>query len=431
MTEFMTPLQKIQSTYAQSVIKITRPSSEFPELVIEVPDWWDEVKLAPLYDVHIGSPQHDKELFEKHRSWIATTPNVLTWNGGDMFENITPAEAKMGHTAISPEEQLYEATRQLAPIRHKMLFSLPGNHEDRTSKSSGMSSAARLADYLNLPYFSDYCFCLVKWRGNNFRLLAHHGAGGAQTPGAQLNSARKELAWTNSDLYWTGHLHQSKTDVAFRVDYDQSTGAMYDRKAVVKISPSYVMFWWIRRKNAPIPWSPRFECGNSTRRWPDRCQHSRWRKTSMSMEFLLVAIEEAKAAEKAKVAPPLVQPERKRSNPSKLAVLRETRRFTAEAAEKATKPPSAFRLGEILVKEGLITQDQLSKALKSKGDCAEAAEKPTEQQMNRYHRKISVRHYGAYPSDCSRRTFEQHRADASLHLLYDGQSTNRFNCSRI
>src|SRR5208282_2125382 len=112
----------------------------------------------------------------------------------------------------------------------KMLFSIPGNHEDRTGKQAGMSSAKRLADNLKVPYFSDYVYCTIKWRGNNFRLLAHHGAGGSQTPGAQRNAARKDLTWNNGvDMVWTGHLHQAMTDTVHVISTDQRTGRIFEK----------------------------------------------------------------------------------------------------------------------------------------------------------------------------------------------------------
>lgn len=241
MADFETQLQAIQKKFRKTVVKVEQPVSEFPELVIVVPDSWTQVHLAPLYDVHIGNSQHDAKLFAKHLKWIEETPNILTWNGGDMIENIT--DSGMGHTTLDNETQIAEATKILAPIRHKMLFSLPGNHEARTYRMSQTSTGKRIADNLQLPYFNDYCFLTIKWRGHNFRVLTHHGAGGAQTAGAQLNSARKELAWTTADIIWTGHLHQNKVDVVYRVDYDQKTGGAFERDTLVIISPSYLKYF--------------------------------------------------------------------------------------------------------------------------------------------------------------------------------------------
>jgi hypothetical protein len=241
--DYLTDLEEIQSMFQTRTFKRYKPVSEFPELIITIPDELETVELAPLYDVHIGSRDHDGELLKRHLDWISRTPNVFTWNGGDAFENKTAKEAHMGHDEMSPEEQVLEATRVFSAVQHKMLFSLPGNHEDRTAKQAGMSSARRLADNLKVPYFQEYCFCSLKWRGNTFRLLAHHGAGGATTAGAQRNSARKELVWHQPDMLWTGHLHSPLVDTVKVFDRDQKTGRIYERDILVIISPSYTKFF--------------------------------------------------------------------------------------------------------------------------------------------------------------------------------------------
>lgn len=240
-SKIQTDLQKIQSTFQENPFEIERPNSEFPELFVELDDNLDNILLAPLFDVHIGNPQFDEKLFFKHRQWIAETPNVVSWLGGDMIENIT--NPKMGHTTLSNEEQLWRATELLAPMQHKIAFSLPGNHEARTYQQTHMSSAKRLADNLQVQYFNDYCFCTFRWRENNFRLLTHHGAGGAQTAGAQRNSARKELAWAKPDILWTGHLHATLADTVYLTDYDQKSGRVYERGCAVIISPSYLKYF--------------------------------------------------------------------------------------------------------------------------------------------------------------------------------------------
>jgi hypothetical protein len=239
--DWISEVEEIQSTFRTRTFTRARPVSEFPELIVTLPDELNTIELAPLYDVHIGSRHHDEKLFDKHLAWIAETPNVFTFNGGDAYENVT--DFKMGPTPMNPEEQLLEATKKFGRVQHKMLFSIPGNHEDRTFKHSGMDGAKRLADNLQVPYFGDYCFCSLNWRGNHFHLLAHHGSGAAQTPGAQRNSARKDLAWSKPDIMWSGHLHQTLADTVYLTDYDQKTGRVYERGCAVIISPSYLKYF--------------------------------------------------------------------------------------------------------------------------------------------------------------------------------------------
>ena len=244
-TSFQTNLQRIQSKFRDREFAIDAyrpvPEYEFPELDITFPDSLETIELAPLYDVHVGSRQHDEALLDKHLKWIANTPNVFTWNGGDATENIT--DRKMGHTPTDNETQIQNVTKKFAAVQHKMLFSIPGNHEARTYKESQTSTGARIAENLQVPYFGDYVLATLRWRGNNFRLLAHHGAGGGTTSGAQRNSARKELVWAKPDILWSGHLHAPMADTVMTFDVDQRTGRTFERPVTIIISPSYLKFF--------------------------------------------------------------------------------------------------------------------------------------------------------------------------------------------
>lgn len=243
LEEYKTELEAVKETFKKRVFKRYKPISDYPELIITIPDNLQTIELAPLFDVHIGSREHDAELFARHVDWIARTPNVFSFLGGDIFENKTGNESYMGHDPKSPEEQLFDSTVQLTPIQHKLFFSIPGNHEDRTGKQAMMDSSKRLAENLNLAYFPDYAMVTIKWRGNKFRLLAHHGAGGGQTPGAQRNAARKEITWFHPDILWTGHVHQTLTDPVKMYAYDQKTDRVYEKDALVLVSPSYVKYF--------------------------------------------------------------------------------------------------------------------------------------------------------------------------------------------
>lgn len=241
------------------MIRRERPKSEFPELIVTVPDSWPVIQLAPLYDVHIGNDNFDEALFEEHRDWIAGAPHVLTWNGGDLIENASKLSVGSGvyQQKLTPEEQIRAAREYVRPIAKKVLFSLPGNHEAR-SDQLGVSIAAWMAECFNAPFFPDYCFCTIKWRKQNFRILAHHGSGAATTAGAQRMAARKAISWaTGFDVFWTGHLHSPLVDTLARIEYDQRTGRTVERDALVLISPSYLRYFQSYAAAKQYPLGPR------------------------------------------------------------------------------------------------------------------------------------------------------------------------------
>lgn len=224
-------------------VEIVKPDSEFPELLVTVPDAWPYIRLAPWYDVHHGHALHAASLFKRHVRWFQAEPYVLGWNGGDFFENVVEGSPGIFSQTEIPDEQFDKSVEILRPLRDKLLFAIPGNHEARTFRCAGIDIARLLADKVGIPYFPDYCFATIRWRGLKFRLCAHHGTGAAATPGGQRNAARKDMPWVGADMYWTGHLHQPIADVVYRADFDQTTDRMVTRSSVVIISPSYLRYF--------------------------------------------------------------------------------------------------------------------------------------------------------------------------------------------
>lgn len=243
MGEYVSRVEEIQRTFKPRKFSVSIPESEFPELIITVPTNWPHIKLAPWYDVHKDHRLHSGSLFNRHRSWFIRDPYVLGWNGGDFWENAIIGSPGMFDHNHNPGKQYDLSLEDIAPMQHKFMFAIPGNHEARTARVSGFDVAKKLADDLKIPYFPDYYLCTIKWRGMNFRLVAHHGTGAAATPGGQRNAARKDMPWIGADLYWTGHLHQPMADPVYRADYDQASGRVVTRGGFVIISPSYLRYF--------------------------------------------------------------------------------------------------------------------------------------------------------------------------------------------
>lgn len=228
------------------VVNIYRPKlkSDFPELFVDIPDSWPHIDIAPLFDVHLGHSAHLAALFSKHHRWLMRTPYVLTFDGGDLIENANKLSVGSGvyEQDYTPDNQIVLAVQQCAKLWHKMLFKLPGNHEART-RLMGVDVARWVATLLEIPYFPDFCFLTLRFAGNNFRILAHHGTGAATTAGAQRMAARKPMPWAKFDILWSGHLHNSLADPFFQTDFDQKTGLAFERNGFVIISPSYLGYW--------------------------------------------------------------------------------------------------------------------------------------------------------------------------------------------
>lgn len=216
-----------------------------PCVNITVPDEWPYINIAPLYDVHLGSREMDAQKFARDLMWIANEPYTLTWNGGDLWDNaIKTSIASSFSNNATPNEQYQVAMDILKTLLPKMMFGIPGNHEQRTVRSADLDVPKIMHEQLGIPYSPDFMACTISWRGNHFRLLAHHGTGAAATAGGRINAARKDMSWAHGfDLYWTGHLHQALSEPITIKTFNVKTGLPIEKEVYCIVSPSYLKYF--------------------------------------------------------------------------------------------------------------------------------------------------------------------------------------------
>lgn len=178
-----------------------------PESLFENTD--EEVRLVPLFDVHLGHHAHKADKFLAYLKYIEETPNVFTWLGGDLLENALDDGRGMTYEqAFGPTTQIEQATYLLSRIAHKVLFAQPGNHEWRTYNKAGIDPMKVVADRLEIPYFDGPVFCSVVSAGRKWVVYSQHGNGNSQTKGGKMNMAGRARRFTDGvDFFVSGHVH--------------------------------------------------------------------------------------------------------------------------------------------------------------------------------------------------------------------------------
>lgn len=183
-----------------------------PYQLVQLPDSLfasGEVIVAPLYDVHFGHFGHKREKLLAYLRWIEETPNVLAFIGGDLLENALDDGRGMSYSQeIPPDEQINDMCKLLAPIAHKMLFALPGNHERRTQKRAGIDPMKIVTAALDVPYYSGPVYCSILGMGYKWRMYCFHGSCSGQTKGGKLNAAGRPRIFTDGvQFFVSGHTH--------------------------------------------------------------------------------------------------------------------------------------------------------------------------------------------------------------------------------
>jgi predicted phosphodiesterase len=198
--------------------------------------------IAPLFDVHFGQKAHKAEKFKSYLRWIASTPNVYVILGGDLMENAIDDGRGMTYDQVhNPESQFNEMYRMLAPIAHKVLVSVPGNHEERTYKKTGIDIAAVLAKRLGIPYFAGPTFLDVLFASHRFTFYVTHGRGNSQTKGGKMNSAGRARKFTSSvQFFVSGHTHDRVCEAETVLHPNPITCTLEQKEQWTIVAPSFL-----------------------------------------------------------------------------------------------------------------------------------------------------------------------------------------------
>jgi hypothetical protein len=216
-----------------------------PYQLVQLPDSLfasGEVLIAPLYDVHFGHMACKRAKLLAYLRWIEETPNVLTFIGGDLLENALDDGRGMSYSQeIPPDQQINEICKLLAPIAHKVLFALPGNHEHRTQKRAGIDPMKIVANTLDIPHFSGPVYCSIMGAGHKWRIYAMHGSSFAQTKGGKMNAAGKPRVFTDLvNFYVSGHVHDPVTNMETCISEDPVLCRLIYKTQWTVICPSFM-----------------------------------------------------------------------------------------------------------------------------------------------------------------------------------------------
>jgi hypothetical protein len=200
------------------------------------------IDIAPLFDVHLGNHGHRAEKFLGYIRWIAESPNMYAICGGDLMENALDDGRGMSYDQDrNPQTQMEEMIDMLAPIAHKILCMIPGNHEWRTYNKTGVDPMRFIADRLNIPYFDGPVYLSIVVGGKRFRIYVQHGTGNSQTKGGKMNSAGRPRKWLDFvHFILSGHVHDPVSNSETTIVEDVENCRLVYRQTWTVIAPSFL-----------------------------------------------------------------------------------------------------------------------------------------------------------------------------------------------
>jgi len=143
-----------------------------------------------------------------------------------------------------PNEQREEIVRLLAPIAHKILWSISGNHEQRIFNNVGIDVGQWIAEELKVPYFNEPVYVDIMWKGYRWTVFDQHGATGSQTKGGKINAAARPIQWIeHTDFIIMHHVHDKLDDEVVRIVRNVKDFKLEQLKQYVIVTSAYLRYF--------------------------------------------------------------------------------------------------------------------------------------------------------------------------------------------
>src|SRR5215472_2970699 len=149
---------------------------------------------------------------KEYRDWILAEPYRFVVFGGDMVDAAhISAPGGPYDNLFKPQTQVYKFCEMFAPLAHRIISFVGGNHERRANLYFG-DLGTLLATLLQTPYSAGQQFVDIhfgEWKP--FRIDNWHGRGAARTMGAKSNMIWEHMLHSDADWCPVGHLHDAIT----------------------------------------------------------------------------------------------------------------------------------------------------------------------------------------------------------------------------
>lgn len=169
----------------------------------------DGIEVLHITDTQFGHIMCQDKRIVEYRDWVLAAKNRFVFFGGDMVDAATRVSIGSPFENICDAQgQIYRFCEIMAPMRHRILGFVGGNHERRGVPTFG-DLGSLLAFLMNIPYSNGQQLIDLQYGDwKPFKVHLFHGKGAAQTKGAKVMMLQKFIYENpGSDLYLVGHLH--------------------------------------------------------------------------------------------------------------------------------------------------------------------------------------------------------------------------------
>lgn len=178
-----------------------------------------EIEIMALADWHWSDPQSDHDKIRADLDYIMSHDNCFCVLNGDLLNCAIRSAVSDCYAEITPMEELRVCADLFAPIAHKALCVVPGNHELRHYRTNGIDLTELMCRQLGIVdrYSPTTALLFVRFgelqdRKNHHRKVCYtihvsHGNGGGRREGGKIQRLADMATIVDADVYICGHTH--------------------------------------------------------------------------------------------------------------------------------------------------------------------------------------------------------------------------------
>jgi predicted MPP superfamily phosphohydrolase len=169
-----------------------------------------EIEILQITDIQFGHKACDVDKLTEYLRWVLDSPSRYIILGGDLVDAGHKLSKGSPFEQIGdPQEEMWALAHLLAPVRHRVLGYVGGNHERRSIDTFG-DLGKSIAMILQIPYSPGKQHIDILFGDHKpFKITIWHGGGSGASKGAIANSVYRLMGQADSQLYLIGHLHQA------------------------------------------------------------------------------------------------------------------------------------------------------------------------------------------------------------------------------
>lgn len=174
--------------------------------VVQVPKK-TECEILSLSDLHVGAKHAALDQLMALLKDLPNHPNRYLLLLGDLANTaIIGSKSNVYEDELHPQQELELLQRLFMPVKDRILGIIPGNHEDRIQRQTGVEIIGLLATMLGAPYSDTSMVWEIPVGKQSYTIMGHHGSGGGRTT-ARFEGNHRLAQMVDADAFISGHIH--------------------------------------------------------------------------------------------------------------------------------------------------------------------------------------------------------------------------------